>query len=70
MRKVLFLALSVTFLFVHEISWEPLNEFAPNSQGRRVWTLAPTILKVKVNFGGLRAVYVWKKHLCCSLFLY
>jgi len=27
-------------------------------------------LKVKVNFGGLRAVYVWKKHLCCSLFLY
>jgi len=32
LRKVLFLALSVTFLFVREISREPLNGFAPNSQ--------------------------------------
>jgi len=29
LRKVLFLALSVTFLFVCEISREPLNGFAP-----------------------------------------
>ena len=55
--KVLFLALSVTFLFVYEISREPLNGFAPNSQGRRVWSLARTSSKVKVNFGGLCAVY-------------
>jgi len=32
LRQVQFLALSVTFLFVYEISWEPLNGFAPNSQ--------------------------------------
>jgi len=32
LRKVLFLALSVTFLFVYEISREPLNGFAPISQ--------------------------------------
>jgi len=31
LRKVLFLALSVTFLFVYEMSREPLNGFAPNS---------------------------------------
>ena len=36
LRKVLFLAPSVCgLLFVYEISREPLNEFAPNSQGRR-----------------------------------
>jgi len=29
LRTVLFLALSVTFLFVYEISPEPLNGFAP-----------------------------------------
>jgi len=61
LRKVLFLALSVTFLFVYKISCEPLNGFAPNSHGRRVWFLARTSLNVKEgNFGGLRAVYVWK----------
>jgi len=48
------------FLFVYEISPEPLNGFAPNSQGRRAWSLVRTSLKVKVNFGGLRTVYVWK----------
>jgi len=32
LRKVLFLALSVTILFVSEVSREPLNGFAPNSQ--------------------------------------
>jgi len=61
LRKVLFLALSVIFLFVNEISLEPLNGFAPNSQGRHVWSLPRAILKVKVNFGSLRVVYVWKK---------
>jgi len=35
LRKVLFLALSVTFLFVHEISRKLLNGFAPNSHGKR-----------------------------------
>ena len=38
LRKVLFLALSVTFLFVNQLSREPLNGFAQNSQGRRVWS--------------------------------
>jgi len=46
LRKVLLLALSVT-LFVYEISLEPLNGFAPNSQGRRVLSLARTSLKVR-----------------------
>jgi len=69
------LAVSVTFLFVYEISRESLNGFARNSQGGRVWSLARTCLKVKVKdqrsrspwtkaaffgpFGGLHAVYVW-----------
>jgi len=39
-------------LFVYEISREPLNRFAPNSHGRRVWSLARTILKVKVKGQG------------------
>jgi len=34
--KVLFLALSVTCLFVPQISREPVNGFAPNSHWRRV----------------------------------
>ena len=38
LRNVLFLPLSVTFLFVYEISREPLNGFASNSHGWRVWT--------------------------------
>ena len=48
LHKVLFLALSVTFLFVYEISREPLNGFAPYSQGR----LSRTSLKVKVKGQG------------------
>ena len=52
LRKVLFLALSATFLFVYEISPEPLNGFAPNSQARRVWSLAGMSLKVKVKGQG------------------
>ena len=49
LRKVV-LALFVTFLFVYEIYPEPLNALAPNSQGRRVWSLAQTSLKVKVKW--------------------
>jgi len=49
LRKVLFFAPSVCFLFVYEISWEPWNGFAPNSHGRRVWPLARNSLKVKVK---------------------
>jgi len=76
LRKVLFLALSVTFLFVYEIFREPLNGFATNSYGRRAWSIARTTLKFKVKgqmsrssgtkaaffspFGGLRVVYVWQ----------
>jgi len=62
------------FLFVYEISRKRLNRwFAPNSQGRRVWSLALTSLKVKVKgqrarspgtknglfgpFGGLRFMF-------------
>ena len=54
LRKVLFLALSVTSLFVYEMSREPLRGFAPNSQGRRVWSLARTSLNVKVEGQGLQ----------------
>jgi len=35
--------------FMYEISWEPLNGFAPNSHGRRAWSLAQTSVKVKVT---------------------
>ena len=53
LRKVLFLALSVTFcLFVNQISHEPLNGFVPNSQGRCVWSLARMSLNVKVKGQG------------------
>jgi len=46
----LFLAPSVCcFLFVYEMSQEPLNGFAPDSHGRRVLFLALTTLKVKVT---------------------
>ena len=54
---------------------EPLNGFAQNSHGRRVWSLSRKSLNVKVGgqrsrspgtktafispFGALRAVYVW-----------
>jgi len=48
-----------------------LNGFAPNSQGRRVWSLARTSLKVKVNFGGMRTVYAWKNiYALVSVFSY
>ena len=66
---------AVCDLFVHEISREPMNRFAPNSHGRHVWSLARKGGNVKVKgqrsrspgtktgifgpFGDLRAVYVW-----------
>jgi len=37
------------FLFVYEIFREPLNGFAPNSHGRRVWSFARTSLKVDIK---------------------
>jgi len=49
---VLFLAPSVTFLFVPQISPEPLNGLAQNSHGRRVWSLARMSLNVKVKGQG------------------
>jgi len=50
LRMVLFLAPSICgFLFLYEISREPLNGFALNSHGRRVWFLAWTSLKVQVT---------------------
>jgi len=65
---------------VCEISPELQNGFAPNSQGRRVWSLARTSLKVKVKgqdhqeqktaifgpFGSLRAVMFGKTSLGCG----
>ena len=68
MCEVLFLVLSLTFLFVCEISPELRNGFVPNSLGRRVWSLAWTSLKVKVNFGSLHAVYVWKNVFALVIF--
>jgi len=41
------------FVYVYLlISREPLNGFAPNSQGRRIFSLARTSLKVKVKGQG------------------
>jgi len=50
--KVLFVATSVTFLFVPQISGKPLNGFAHNSQGRSVLSLAWTSLDVNVKDQG------------------
>jgi len=36
------------------------TDFVPNSQGKRARSLVRSSLKVKVNFGSLRAAYVWK----------
>ena len=66
------MALSATFLLVYEISREPLNGFALRQiHGKRVLSLARTSLKFKVNFGGLRAVYVLEKifALVCNIML-
>jgi len=37
------------FVFLHQISPEPLNGFAQNSQGGRVWSLARMSLEFKVE---------------------
>jgi len=65
LREVLFLASSVCFLFVYEISRESLNRFAPNSHGRRVCSIARTSFKVKVRGQGHKG----QKHSCglCSV---
>jgi len=58
------------FLFVYEISREPLNGFAPNSHGRRAWSLGRISLNVKIKgrsrspgtktaFSTLSAACVW-----------
>ena len=74
MEGSVFGANSLWFLFVYEIYPEPLNGFGRYSHGRRVWSLAPTSLKVKVKdqghhgqktaffgpFGGLHAVLFGK----------
>ena len=52
LRQVLFLAMSLTFLFVYEISLEPLNGFGPTSQRRGVWSLAWTSFNVMPNSHG------------------
>ena len=73
--SVLVKSVCVFFLFVYEISLQPLNGFVPNSHRSRVSTLAWTTLKVDVKgerlrspgtknsifrpFSSLRAVYVW-----------
>jgi len=51
---MLFLVLFVTFLFVNQIFPEWLHGFAPNSQARRVWSLARTSLNVKVKGQGTK----------------
>jgi len=62
-------AASLCFLFGHEISRESLNEFSPDSHGRRVWLRLSSKVKgqghqgQKPAFfgpcGGLHAVCVW-----------
>jgi len=47
--KVLFLALSVTFLVVYEVIRELLDGYVPNSHERCVWSLDRTSLNVKVK---------------------
>jgi len=41
--------LSVVFCLCMKCLGEPLNGFVPNSDGRRVWSLTQTSLKVKVT---------------------
>jgi len=67
--KVLFLALSVTFLFVYEISSEPVNGFAPNSPGRRAWSLARTSLNCQVQFRRPACGLCLEKNIC-ALFVF
>jgi len=68
LHRVVFVGAVCDFfcLCMYEISRETLNGLATNSRGRRVWSLARTSLKVKVNFGGLRVLF--EKNLCSSSF--
>ena len=51
--KVLFLELLLFYLCMKYLgSLEPLNGFAPNSQGRRVWSITRTSLNAKVKGRG------------------
>ena len=43
---------TVTFLFVYETYRELMNGFAPNSQGRCVWSLIWTSLNIKIKGQG------------------
>jgi len=55
-------------LFVNHVSRELLNGFVPNSQGRRVWSLAQTGLNVKVTRGKKRTVHPRQQRngpVCC-----
>jgi len=48
--KVLFsVPLVCGFLFVYEISWNPLNGFAPNSHGRHAWSSLRRVWRSKVK---------------------
>jgi len=51
-------------LFVREISWETLNQIAPNSQGRRVWSAT---FKVKVKCQRLKEPETKKRHFSAFL---
>ena len=54
LRKVLVVlrCLWLVCLFEYEISTEPLNGFAPNLHGRRIWSLGQTNLNVNVKCQG------------------
>jgi len=53
LRKVLFLVPSVcVFCLCVKYLGETLNGFAPNSHGRRVWSLARMSLKVMIKVKG------------------
>jgi len=51
--------------FVYEIPRELLNGFAPNSQGKHLWSLTWTILKVKVKGQGHHRVFGRYPHWQC-----
>jgi len=69
LRKVLFLALSMTFLFLRlfacvcEISGELLSIFAPNSQGRLVWSSLGRVWMSRSNVNVTRDKFPpqWKR---------
>jgi len=55
---------SFFILFVEQIPREPLNGLAPNSHGRRVWSLARMNLNVKVK--GQRSRSAVSKNALCT----